>query len=283
MRNVLNFDCRRVVVAALIGVGLALPAIAPAAAQSGAPGSGSEAGAASFISTETAEAFAKEIERELADRGARIAIVFRPGRAPEDMPEGIRYTHGAFWVLQPIETADGGFVSGYAVHNLYSGADGVPDRSFLRQDLPFDFTRPMAIAEAGIIIPTPEMQRRLIAILSSPTYAALHQPAYSLVSNPHDPRFQNCNEFMLDVIASAAWETTDRLQIKANLAAHFTPSPVAVDPFQRLFGPMFDQRLKTEDHRGGIATTTYGSMSAFMTKFGLADASFAFRHEPAAP
>lgn len=42
--------------------------------------------------------FAKQIERELAGQGARIALVFRTGRAREDLPDGIRYTHGAFWI-----------------------------------------------------------------------------------------------------------------------------------------------------------------------------------------
>lgn len=236
---------------------------------------GSNATPVTPFAVEDAADFSKQIERELAGQGARLALVFRTGRAREDLPAGIRYTHGAFWVYSELETADGHRIHGYAVHNLYHGED---DRrtSYLVQDWPLNFTQGDVIGEVGIIIPTPEMQARLAEILVSGS-DALHQPDYSLLSNPHDPRFQNCTEYMLDAVAAAAWETTDRAQITANLTAWFEPTTVEVNLLERLFGPMVDDSIRLEDQRGSIRTATYRSLAAFMTRFGLSERAYEIR------
>lgn len=275
--------------AALLALALiAAPAAAPAtpAYASGAIGAlsgrGGDNDGPELLPVADAAEFSKQIERELASRGARVAVVFRAGRPREDMPDGVRYTHGAFWVYTNIETDDGRIVPGYAVYNLYSGADGDPLRSYLHQDFPFDFTLPMAIGEAGIIVPTPGVQQRILDVMNSQTYYRMHQPVYSLISNPHDMRFQNCNEFMLDVIAAGVWETNDRAQVVANLRAYFDATPIATNVVQRIFAPMADSRLRTSDHRGGVQTTTFESMARFMEEYELADAVFELAYVPPA-
>ncbi|MDG1419240.1 MAG: DUF2145 domain-containing protein [Maricaulis sp.] len=217
--------------------------------------------------------FSKEIERELAARGARVAIVFRSGRMRGELPDGVRYTHGAFWVHSQVETTTGETLNGYSVHNLYHGEE---DRlsSSLVQDWPINFTAGDHIGEVGIIIPTREMQRRILHMMISGDYQSLHHAPYSLLSNPLDLRFQNCNEFMLDVIGAAAWETVERPQIKANLEAWFEPTRIQLTIFERLFGPSADDRLRLDDHRGRIRTATFGSMGAFMQEYKLSDEVF---------
>jgi hypothetical protein len=240
---------------------------APAAHAQSAPGDSYSNGAAgTHLTAEEAATFSKQVERDLAAKGARLAIVFRTGRARSELPDGISYTHGAFWVYSPIELEDGRSISGYAVYNLYHG-DGeklAKDQSYLHQDFPIDFVASTAVDDVAVIIPSPEMQRRVLAIMDSPDYRKLHVPAYSMVSNPLDPKYQNCNEFMLDVLAAAAWETTDMKQIKANLRTHYKPTRVKTNLLERIFGPMTDVRLKTDDQKGSIVTATYESMSAFM-------------------
>jgi hypothetical protein len=234
---------------------------------------GSEAANAPRFAAEDAAAFSKQIEQELAARGARVAIVFRSGRAREDLPDGVRYTHGAFWVHSAVATQDGRNLSGYSVHNLYHGTAD-PTRSSLVQDWPLNFTFGDAIGEVGIIIPTPEMQRRILQMMVFGAYEDLHNPDYALLSNPHDMRFQNCNEFIIDVIASAVWQTDDRRQIKANLDAWYEPTHLRLGLFERLFGPSADPRLRMSDHDGAIRTATFGSMRDFMTRFELASYVF---------
>ncbi len=255
--------------------GLALAAFAanpPTAHAQSAPGdSYSNAGAGSHLTAEEAALFSKQVERDLAAKGARLAIVFRTGRPRSELPDGISYTHGAFWVYSPLALEDGRTINGYAVYNLYHG-DGkklAQDKSYLHQDFPIDFVASTAVDDVAVIIPSPEMQRRVLAIMDSDDYRKLHVPSYSLVSNPLDPKHQNCNEFMLDVLAAAAWETTDMQQIKANLKAHYRPTKVKTGLLARIFGPMTDVRLKTDDQSGSIVTATYETMAAFMKDNGL--------------
>lgn len=233
-------------------------------------------GSVAHLNDEQAVAFAKQIEDDLAARQARLAMVFRTGRPRNALPEGISYTHGAFWAYVPLTLADGTQTHGYAVYNLYHG-DGTTlarDRSYLHQDFPLDFVRGTAVDDVGVIIPSPEMQRRILHVMASPSYAQMHVASYSLISNPLDARHQNCNEFMLDVIGCAAWETTNYEQIKTNLRQHFRPTRVRVNLFERAIGPMTDPRVKTDDHRGRIATTTYESMADFMRRTQLLQESY---------
>jgi hypothetical protein len=238
--------------------------------------SGSGAAEAQHLTIEEAADFSKQIERELAAEGVRVAILFRTGRPRENMPEGLEYTHGAFWAYRDILTDDGESRRGYAVYNLYHGdGETLPTtESYLKQDWPIDFVRGSVVDDVGVIIPSPEMQRRILAVIDSPLYAALHNPSYSLIANPHESTYQNCNTFMLGVIAAAAWETDDLEQIAANLRAHFDPQELDVGLLARIFGPMADERLRTDDQDGAIQTATYGSMAGFMEEYGLSKASY---------
>lgn len=253
-------------VGALTAAAAFMLAALPAAAQDS-----SAASIAAHFTAPEAAAFSKQVERDLAAKGARVAMVFRTGRPRSQLPEGIAYTHGAFWIYRDITTADGGHVAGYAVYNLYAG-DGKAwpkNQSRLVQDFPFDFTRGSAVDDVAVIIPSPEMQRRMLAVIDSPAYEALHNPAYSLVANPWTSKYQNCNNFMLDVVGAAAWETEDSARITADLKAHYAPTVVKANTLMRVFGPIADSRLRTDDQHGPIRTATYESMSAFMKANGL--------------
>jgi hypothetical protein len=266
--------------AVVLGVAVCTPL--SAWAQSGAADSGSPPAADARLTPEQAAAFSKQIETDLAAKGARVAIVFRTGRPHNKMPPGISYTHGAFWVYRTIHTQDGRDLPGYAVYNLFSG-DGktLPvTKSYLAQDWPFDFTRGSAVDDVAIIVPSPEMQRRLVAVIDSPTYVRLHNPSYSLIANPLSSKHQNCNGFMLDVIASAAWDTTDPAQIRADEKAHFHPSVIQAGPVKRLLAPLADPRIKTDDQSNLLVTATYESMSGFMKDNGLLEASYILNRAP---
>ncbi len=263
---------RHIFSAILASLFLVIVSVSSARAQGSSEASGQD-----HFSAQEAARFSKQIERDLGARGARLAIIFRAGRSRDKLPDAIRYTHGAFWVYQQIKAPDNSLSMGYATYNLFHGdGETLPKtRSYLKTEFPFDFITGSVVDDVAIIVPTPEMQRRLINILASDTYSNLHNADYSLISNPFDPSFQNCTEFILDNIAAAIWETDDYTQIKANLSAHFRPATVPAGLFGRLFGPMVNQQLRTSDHRGqAIRTTTFSTLSAFMLEFDLADTSY---------
>lgn len=260
---------------------IALPAAAQTSTGAGpardSGGGFSTPAAAPHLTAPEAAAFAKQIERDLAARGAHVALVFRAGQPRSALRDDIQYTHGAFWVYGDIQGGDGKTYKGYAVYNLYQGdGQSLPvDQSYLAQDFPLNFVNGSQADDVGIVIPSPEMQRRSAAIIASPGYERLHIDSYSLVSNPFDARHQNCTEFLLDVVASAAWQTTDYAQIKADLTAHFQPTVIHANIFERVFGPMVNPRLKMDDQPDDtIVTVDFGSIRDFMKQYGLLDQAY---------
>jgi hypothetical protein len=251
-------------IARIIGVALGVLLIhAPAFA-------GSAAGGVPQFKAEQLVALSKKLEREVAARRARVAIVARVGRSPVDLPDGIEFTHVAFVVYSKITLEDGRTVPGYAMYNLYQ-SDERPNSSFLRQDYPLDYYAAVHRLKAGIIIPKPELQQRLLKVIFSDTYQGLHNPRYSAVSNPFNRQYQNCTEFVLDVINAAIYETSDHRQIKTNIEAYFQPQPVAVSPFKLFLGSIFVPDITISDHPGPVATATFWSIARYMQGHGIAD------------
>ena len=244
---------------------IALALLAPLPAAAGSSASGNPVLPAADVAT-----FADRVQRDLAARGAQVAIVARVGRDPAVLPEGINYTHVAFWVYSSNTRADGSRGQGYRVYNLYQ-RDGDLTRSDLVQDSPAEFFANVYALDAGVIIPDPRLQRKLLEVIGSPTYAALHNPSYSVLSNPRNRQFQNCTEHTLDVLMAAIYGTNDPMQIKANIAVHFTPQPIPVNGLQRLFAPVASAALTTSDHGGQVGTATFGSLARFLERFDLAD------------
>jgi len=264
-----------------ISVAIALGALSLTAPALAYDSTGTRTEQAQFLTVEEAAAFSKQVERSLAEKGARVGIVFRSGRSRDRLPENVRYTHGAFWVYQDIEREDGSRMQGYVVYNLFHGdGESLPKtKSYLAQDFPLDFAVGSSVDDIAVIVPAPELQRRILQVMASETYEQLHIEDYSLISNAANATFQNCNEFMLDVIAAAAWQTSDYDQIKANLAAHFQPTVIDTNLMERIFAPVADVRLKTADHPGKIETVTYESIAGFLKKFDMLQDTYVIQRD----
>lgn len=217
--------------------------------------------------------FADRLQAELAERGAHVAIVSRVGRDPAQLPDGINYTHVAFWVYSNITMDDGRSVRGYAVHNLYQRAHDL-DVSDLVQDYPADFFAGAYSLDAGVIIPDPRLQEKLLAVLNSTTYAKVHNPSYSVIANPGNNLYQNCTEHTLNVLMAALYDTHDMDRIKANIRAHFEPQTIEVSPIKRLVGPLVMDGLAMDDQIGKIQTTTFTSIARFMATHDLSDRAY---------
>lgn len=210
--------------------------------------------------------FAKQVEKTLAAKGARVAVLARMGRPASELPEGMHFTHVAFAVYSQITAADGRNIPGYAIYNLYQQNEH-PDVSALVQDFPVDFFSGVAVMEAGVIIPSPELQQRLLEVIASPTYAALHDPHYSLIANPFTLGRQNCTEHTLDVINAAIYQTSDIKQIKANEKAYFEAQTVNVSPLKLALGSMFSAEVSTSDQHGKPVTATFETIGKYLQKY----------------
>lgn len=214
---------------------------------------------------ETLEDYGQQILDELNRKDVKLAVISRSGQAREKLPEGVMFTHSAFFRRNAA--------GGYDVYNLYHGEENRL-RSTLVTDTPADFLRLLQESDAGILIPTEAMQDTLYDFLESPEYDAVHQPDYSLISNPFDLRWQNCNELMLYAIAAAIWETTDRQILLEKLKTTITPTELKVSPLRRHYGPMIDERLILDDHGEKVLTTTFGTLTQLFETTGRLDESY---------
>lgn len=233
----------------------------------------SQSGGQIYFSPEDIIGFSKKVEKAMAAKGARVALVARVGRPRDKLPEGISWTHTGIAVYSLITTSDGRQLPGYAMYNLYQRSKE-PNVSDLIMDYPVDFFGAVEVLEAGIVIPTPELQKRILQVLTSETYKKIHNPHYSVIANPYTLDYQNCTEHTLDVVFAAIYHTDDINQIKANEKAYFEAQPVNVSPIKLALGSLFAADVTVSDHPGQPVTTTFESISRFLQKFGAVSESF---------
>ena len=222
--------------------------------------------------------FAKNVEKYAAAQGARAFIIARVGRPPQDLPKGIHYTHTAIALYSDITLESGEVIQGYAIHNLYQ-KEGELDKSQLVTDYPVDFFWGAYDLQVGIIIPTDEIQSRLIALISSGQDKSLHNANYSVLANPMNQQFQNCTEYTLDLLNAAIYQTTDISRIKANTQAYFKPQRVHTSGFKLMLGSLLQDDITTEDHTGKVATATFTTIGQYLKQYGLANSMVSFKQD----
>jgi hypothetical protein len=233
------------------------------AALPGLAQAGSSAAGKPILPIAQVQTFAARVETDLAARGAHVALVARTGRASSELPKGVDYTHVAFWVYSQMTRDDGSTYLGYRVYNLYQDADKAT-RSSLVQDTPVDFFAGAHRLDAGIIVPDARLQQKLLKVISGPAYGRLHNPNYAVLANPGTGQFQNCTEFVLDVLMASLYGTADRAQIEANVNAHFTAQVIQVSGIKRSLATLASSGLRTTDHGETIRTATFGTIARFM-------------------
>lgn len=221
--------------------------------------------------------FSKDVEKYAAGQGARAFIIARRGRPIEDMPKGIRFTHTAVAIYSSIQLSDGSTAKGYAIHNLYQDAEE-QGKSHLITDYPVDFFWGAYALEAGIIIPSAEVQQALVKLYRDDKAKQLHNPRYSVVANPFNSERQNCTEYTLDVLNAAIYSTTDIAQLKVNAKAHFAPQKVNMSRAKLGLASMFSDGVTLSDHGRKVKTTTFGSLARYMQKYNLTNKAVTFTH-----
>lgn len=215
------------------------------------------------FSVEEVDQFAKEVEMFAAKEGARAFIIGRVGRPEKDLPKGVNFTHTAIAIYSSITLDSGEVVKGYAIHNLYQKENQL-NKSELVIDYPIDFFWGVNSLKAGIIIPTPDLQQRIIEVIANGNDKKIHNENYSVIANPFNNVFQNCTEHTLNVVNSGIYQTTDINQLKSNAKQHFKPQRVKASPFKLLLGNWFVDDVSTKDHSGKIYTTTFSTLGKYL-------------------
>jgi hypothetical protein len=239
---------------------------------------GSAQNTAIQFSVEDIDTFAKSVELYAAQEGARAFIIGRVGRPEKDLPEGINFTHTAIAVYSSITLDTGEAVKGYAIHNLYQ-KEGEADKSELVIDYPVDFFWGVNTLKAGIIIPTLDLQQRIIEVIASGKDKQIHNENYSVIANPFNNTFQNCTEHTLNILNAGVYQTTDMVQLKNNAKQHFQPQKIKANPFKLLLGNWFIDDVSTKDHSGKVYTTTFTTIGKYLQKNNLLSKAVVFNKE----
>jgi hypothetical protein len=203
--------------------------------------------------------------REALDAsGAQVALV---GRVGQDLSKyNLRYSHMAFvWRDHP----QGRWL---AVHEL--NQCGTAQSALYNEGLANFFFDDMFAWDALIITPSPELQAQIVTQLKNTSVLQnLHQPHYNMVAYPFSTQYQNSNQWVLEVLASAmngtpqASRNNNQQWLKQ---AGYKPSMLHIPTLQRLGGRMFKANVAFDDHPNGdryagkIEVATVDSVADFI-------------------
>ncbi len=213
---------------------------------------------------------AERVETALASSPTDVVLLARAG---QDLSRwGLDWSHLAFAVRTRDDT---GRVSWRVVHKLnHCGADTA---SLYRQGLgPFFLDDPHRF-EALWLPLRADIAARLARMLErGDEIAALHTPAYNVVAYPWSTRYQQSNQWVLEMLArAAAAEVTTREEAQRRLAAlGYRPTALSIGPLTRLGARLTRANVAFDDHPNAkrfadrIETVTVESVLDFVLHAG---------------
>lgn len=220
-------------------------------------------------------ALAERTLHALDASGAQVVILARAG---QDLTSyGLHYSHLGFAYQQPDSQ---GHNQWRVLHKLNQCGTAVSD--IYRQGLGEFFMDDLWRFEAAWVVPTPEVQTRLLALLrDEPRAVSLHHRPYSMVSYVWGQKYQQSNQWAIETMSLAMAPelgmgppTRERAQAWMQLTG-YQPSVLKIGAFTRLGGRITSANVAFDDHpnekrfNDRIETVTVDSVFAWMQRAGL--------------
>jgi hypothetical protein len=195
--------------------------------------------------------------------GAQVALIARVG---QDLSAyGVRYSHMGF-VLR--DHPKGRWL---VIHEL--NACDTAESSLYDEGLGNFFLDDLFAYETKIVIPRAEEQVKLAALLVSNRASQLHSPRYNMLSYAFSTRYQNSNQWLLEVLAASNSVPEGREQAQAWLQREgYQPDTIKLPTVTRLGARMFRANVAFDDHpfarrmSGLIDTVTVDSVLRFVKR-----------------
>ncbi|MBL8525460.1 MAG: DUF2145 domain-containing protein [Betaproteobacteria bacterium] len=207
---------------------------------------------------------ALQAREKLENSGASLALI---GRAGQNLSRyGVRYSHFGFvWRDHPKG-------KWRVVHQL--NECGTDRSEIYDEGLANFFMDDLWRMEAVILIPNAQTQERLAGLLAARKHLDFHNAHYSMVAYPYSTRYQNSNQWALEIIAAAGSRdipVTNREQAQQWLKlAGYQPTELKLDTLTRLGARMTKANVAFDDHPGElrwsdrIRTVTVDSVFSFV-------------------
>lgn len=180
--------------------------------------------------------------QQLEENQVKVAIV---GRVGSDLSEhGLRYSHLGF-VMR--DHPKGKWIFTHELNRCATEGSAIFDEGLAN----FYLDNPL-VYEALLIAPDPALQDKLAELLSGPQVLAMHEPKYSMIAHPFSTRYQNSNQWALELLAvalAAPGEITSRTQAQAFLKRqNYQPDPIGISATKRLGAKLFRANVAFDDH-----------------------------------
>lgn len=224
---------------------------------------------------ERALTLAERTLKALDQSGAEVVVIARAG---QDLTRyGLRYSHLGFAYRQ----VDPQGVSQWRVlHKL--NQCGTAESALYRQGLGDFFLDDLWRFEAAWMVPTPDVQRKLLAVLTDPVRSVqLHHRPYNMVGYVWGLQYQQSNQWAIETLAMAlgaggSGGRASRDQAQKWLYAHdYQPGVLTIGTMTRLGARVSAANVAFDDHPSSkrfadrIETVTVDSVFAWLPRAGL--------------
>lgn len=209
--------------------------------------------------------FTAVIRQALAESGSPAALIARSGT---DLSRfGLRYSHAAVALAQGLDTP-------WAVRQLYYAcAEGQP-RLFDQGLAGFVAgSDAVDVGYVSLLLLPPEAAAPLAAAaLDKPVALGLLNARYSANAYPFSTQYQNCNQWVAELLAGATGGSRTREDAQAWLRREgYAPEPVQVPGWLLLAGHFmpwlhFDDQPREQLRAGAVQTSLPDSLEAFALK-----------------
>lgn len=216
----------------------------------------------------TAVSKAVKVNEYLNSIDAKIVLIARIG---QDLSKyNLKYSHVAFAYKKLGDDT-------WQVYHELNGC-GSDQSSLYVEGLANFLLDDMVSYENKIFVPSKELQDRLYdSIVTNPQESkSLHESNYNMVAMPFSTKYQNSNQWVLEIVAKSLSKDktiTNRKEAQQWLSLMgYQPTTLQVGTLTRLGGRMFKTNIAFDDHpfnrrmAGQIDTVTVDSVYEFLKK-----------------
>ena len=189
---------------------------------------------------------ATKLRDTLDEAQPAVALVARAGA---DLSKyGLTYSHMAF----VNRNSDGRWRVLHALNHCGSDSSALFSQGLLEffTDSPFEY-------KAQIVIPTVATQAALLPLVTDGRARRMHHALYNMIAYPYSTRYQNSNQWVLEVVAVAlSAGTVDRTAAHRVLQrTGYSPQQVRIGALERLGASMFKANIRFVDHPLAVRLT----------------------------